>query len=382
MSNFVEEFQKGKQGRNKGLPMGPGLAKIEKAINGIQRNMMYVIASSPKVGKSTLVNYGFVIHPYLHSLKHNIDVTWIYFSYEMDRVSMEFDFACYFLFYDYGISEVELPQGVTYRDSGMIPISSQYLRGQVQDDNEQVIMVNEDIESLLKVIYRQRIVPLFGEHDTYGRIITKGKIEFYEQRENPTGIQKKILAFAKERGDFITQKFTGKDSNVYEKMVGYTPKNPEEYVIIVYDTIRKIPKERNFTLKETIDKMIEYSVEIRNLCKYTFVPIIHLNRSMTDVQRMKFMGDMLFPASDDVKDSGNLAEECNYLFTMFNPNDERYNLKSHFGKEIKDRDGNELYPNMRSIHLVESRHCSFPQHFRVEMEGNIKNFKQLRLETP
>ena len=164
-------------------------------------------------------------------------------------------------------------------------------------------------------------------------------------------------------------------------LVGYNPNNPKEFIMIIFDTIRKIPRERGFSMKENIDKMIEYSVEIRNLCKYIFIPIIHLNRSMTDVQRMKFMGDMLFPASDDVKDSGNLAEECNYLFTMFNPNDERYNLDSHFSVKIKDSQGNELYPNMRTIHLVESRHCSFPQHFRVEMQGNIKNFKQLNLIT-
>lgn len=381
MSNFVDEFLKGKNGVNKGLPLGPGLSKVSRAINGIQRGMMYTIASSPKVGKSTFVNYGFVIHPYLYALEHNINVTWIYFSYEMDRVSMEFDFACYFLFHDYGLKEVTLPEGVYYKDSSIMPISPQYLRGQMQDDMSRSIIVNNDVEELLKLVYKNRIIPLFGEHDSLGRLLKKGKIEFYEQRENPTGIQKKLLAFAKERGQFITQKFTAKDGNEYEKMVGYTPNDPKEYVIIIYDTIRKLQKERNFNMKETIDKMIEYSVEIRNLCKYIFIPIIHLNRAMTDVQRMKYMGDMLFPASDDVKDSGNLAEECNYLFTLFNPNDERYNLDSHFGKKIRDKDGNELYPNMRSIHLVESRHCSFPQHFRVEMEGNIKNFKQLDIIT-
>ena len=65
---------------------------------------------------------------------------------------------------------------------------------------------------------------------------------------------------------------------------------------------------------------------------------------------------------------------------MFNPNDERYNLTSHFDVKIKDSHKNELYPNMRTVHLVESRHVPFPQHFRVEMEGNIKNFNQLKIK--
>lgn len=65
------------------------------------------------------------------------------------------------------------------------------------------------------------------------------------------------------------------------------------------------------------------------------------------------------------------------MFTIFNPNDDRYNLTKHFGKMIKDRANNLLYPYMRSIHLVESRNTIYPKHFRVDMLGGIKKFKQL-----
>lgn len=379
MSNFVEEFYKGKRGSNKGIPLGPGLVNITKAINGVQRGMMYGIAAAPKVGKSTFVDYGFVVSPYLYSLKHKADVRWIYYSYEMDRISKEFDFAAFFLYYDFNIVEIKLSPGVTYRGGNTVPLSSAYLRGQLQDDREQTIIVNDDIEALLKKVYKDRIVPLFGEYDVNGKLLKEGLILFREHKENPTGLRKDILDFAKNRGDFVKESFIAKDGNEYSKLVSYKPKNPNEYVIVVFDTIRKIPKERGFTLKENIDKMIEYSVEIRNLCKYIFIPIIHLNRAMSDVSRMKYMGDLLYPSSDDVKDSGNLAEECNYLFTLFDPNDDRYNLDKHFDLELKDKGGNTLYPNLRTVHLVESRHCSFPQHFRVNMEGNIKNFKQFKI---
>jgi hypothetical protein len=49
---------------------------------------------------------------------------------------------------------------------------------------------------------------------------------------------------------------------------------------------------------------------------------------------------------------------------MFNPNDDKYNLKKHFGQCLKDVKNNLLHPNIRTIHLVESRHCAYPQHFR------------------
>ena len=47
--NFIEEFKKGQTGDNKGIPLGEGLREISNHINGIQRGMMYGIASSPKV---------------------------------------------------------------------------------------------------------------------------------------------------------------------------------------------------------------------------------------------------------------------------------------------------------------------------------------------
>lgn len=49
MSNFIIQYKKGQAGKNKGLYMGEGLDAISKAIDGIQRGMMYTIASSPKV---------------------------------------------------------------------------------------------------------------------------------------------------------------------------------------------------------------------------------------------------------------------------------------------------------------------------------------------
>ena len=111
---------------------------------------------------------------------------------------------------------------------------------------------------------------------------------------------------------------------------------------------------------------------------YTFVNIVHLNRDMADIERLKFMGDLIYPQPELIKDSGNLSEESTHVFTMFNPNDERYNLTSHFGMKIKDTNRNELFPNLRTVHLVESRFVPYPQHFRVNMNGALKDFKKFK----
>jgi hypothetical protein len=146
--------------------------------------------------------------------------------------------------------------------------------------------------------------------------------------------------------------------------------------MIITDHLRKLIPEKGFQMKQTVDKYIEYTVELRNWCGYSFAHIIHLNRSMTDVQRQKQFGDSIFPNSDDIKDTGNLAEDCDYLFTIFNPNDQRYNLDTFFGTKIRTSQGDEIYPSLRTIHLVESRHCDFPQHFSADMYGGFKAFKE------
>jgi len=376
--NFIQEFKKGQEGVNKGLPMGDGLYNISKAINGVQKRRMYGFAGASKSGKSTIVDYAMLLQPFLYSVINNINTKWIYFSFELDRVSKEFDFATFFLYHDFGMEKIELDEGITYTSNGItsnfINLSPDYLRGRLQDDNGNIIKVKQSVQDVLKIVYETRIIPLFGEYDIYGNLIKKGFITFITNKDNPTGIYKYLLQFARNRGTFITE------PNNPNRIVSYLPNDENEHIIIIVDHMRKLIPERGFQMKQTVDKMLEYLVDIRNWCGYTIVPIIHTNRDIVNVDSMRFVKDELYPTSDHLKDTGNVAEDCDYLFTIFNPNDEKYKLQKHFGLEIRDSKGNPYYPNMRTVHLVESRHCIFPQHFRTEMLGNLKSFKQINIK--
>jgi hypothetical protein len=311
-----------------------------------------------------------------------IDVEFIYNSYEIDRVSKEFDFVAHFLHKDFGIYLVNLPPGKLYKEKNVVSLSSAFLRGELEFDTatpdapKEIIRVPPDIIEKIKTVYRTRIVPLFGEYNDRGEKVSKGLIKFLEIKDNPTGVRNYLLAYAKENGEFI-YKSTEKDGVTYTRMIGYKPKNPAKYVIIITDHLRKLLPERGFKMKETVDKFSEYAVEFRNTCNFTFVHIIHLNRALSDMGRRQYDEDRLFPQSDDIKETGNLSEDSNYIFTMFNPNDDKFNLTKHFGKQIRRPDKSLLYPFMRTIHLVESRHCICPQHFRVNMYGDVKKFESL-----
>ncbi len=379
--NFKTEFKKGQEGRNKGLPMGEGLENISQALNGIQRGMSYGVAAPPKVGKSTFVDEGFILGPYKYWLKSPFNIVWIYLSYEIDRVSKEFDFCTYFLYNEHNIEKIQLPDGVYFEDKmgkivNWVYLSSDYLRGRLQDTEKRPILIDPYVKEKMIKVYEERIVPLFGEYDENGFQIKKGLMIFHGEADNPTGIYNMLTEIASQRGQFIYQNYQNKEGETKQKKIGYKPNDPDEYVIVITDTVRKLKRERGFTLKENIDKHLEFTTILRNLCNYTFINIVHSNRDLADANKMKQMGEYIHVTPEQIKDSGNISEESSHIITLFNPTDTRYNLEKHFGITIRDKAQNLLYPNLRTVHLVESRFTEAPRHFALSMLGHVKTFKQ------
>lgn len=369
MSNFIEEFKRGQKDSIKGLPFGQGLEKVTIDTNGISKGRIYGVGGPEKSGKSTFTDYAFVLQPYLYSILMGIQVAWVYYSFEIDRVSKEFDFITFFLHHDHGVRRVPLPDGVTRDGKHKIDLSPDYLRGFLLDDNGKSIKIHPDLVPLIQDCYEKRILPLFGEYDSNGRQIKKGLITFKESRENPTGVYKDLLTLASSEGELI--------QNARGEYISYVPNNPDAFKIVIIDHIRKLKPERGWQMKQTIDKMSEYMVILRNLLKYTFVPILHTNRNLTSTDKLNYFKGDIYPTSNDLKDSGNLGEDCNYLFMTFSPNDDQYNLKEHFGFKIRDTKGNILFPHFKTIHLVSSRHGEFPRHYKVNMLGNLKKFEKI-----
>lgn len=369
--NLKTAFEKGKQGFAKGLPTG--LLALDKTMRGIQQKMIYGIAGGPKSGKSTFADFSFLLSPFDFMLTQGRldEVEWIYYSFEIDRISKEFKFACYYMGTLYGVFNFKHKN--KYYD-----MSPDYLMGKLIDDDGETIIVQPEHEEMLKFIYVNRIIHIFGEYNEQGEKIARGKVDFITHKENPTGLRKHLFQVAAQNGELQYENYNVEEDQggrmvwvTKKKMNGYIPKDPKKFVIVITDHLRKIPKERGYAMKENVDKYLEYQVEMRDLFKFTFVDIIHTNRNMASVDRMKHSGEFLYPTGDDLKDTGNLSEDCNILFTVFNANDQKYNLVKHFGVELKD------YPRYRSIHIVESRDTDCPAHFQTNMWGGSNIFNSI-----
>lgn len=371
--NFVQTFIQGKEGRNFGLTTG--IPQLDKGINGIQRKTTISVAAAPKVGKTTLVDFAFVLSPYLEAVEKGTlsKITWIYFSYEIDRVSKEFKFAAFFMYHDFGVFDF-VYKGVTYN------MTQDYLMGRLthknSDDTLELVPVTEEHENMLKEIYKKRIIPIFGEYDSNGKKLSNGCMIFIEDPENPTGLYKYLMHYASKHGEFLKETYSTTENGVNvmkTRIVGYKANDPEDQVIVVTDHIRKLARERGFSMKENIDKWLEYSTWLRNMCSYTFIHIVHLHRGIANIERLKYMGEFIYPTGDDVKDSGNISEESTILLTMFNPQDEKYGIEKHFGLELAP------YPNYRSIHIADSRYTECPQHIQTQMYGGVNLFTPIKI---
>lgn len=323
---------------------------------------------------TTMADFCYIISPYLQMLKENRldDINWICYSFEIDRVSKEYKVAAFFMAHDFGVYTI------TYKDK-VYEMCQDYLEGKllhrIDVDSFEIIQVTKEHEEMLKIIYTTRIIPMFGEFDSNNRKISSGKIEYIEQIENPTGMYKHLMAYARKNGEFVHETYDAVDDSgkiaKKSRVIGYKENNPRLFTIVIVDHIRKVGEERNFTMKQKIDKWLEYSTILRNLCLFTMINICHSNRGIVNVERLKFAGEFIYPTSDDVKDTGNLGEESTLLITMFNPNDEKYNLLKHFGVEVKN------YPKYRSIHIADARYVECPQHIQTRMLGGVNMFLPL-----
>ena len=200
--NFKKKFQRGLQGLNFGLPTG--LPEIDKMTGGIQKEAIYAIGAAPKVGKTTFVDFCFLISPFLYYLEHskdkNLDIEWIYFSFEISRVRKEFKLACFFMYYDYNIT--------TFRHKDEVHhISPMYLEGKMRDNDNELIPVSEEHQKVVMEIYEKRLIPLFGEYDENNNKIKDGLVQFVDVRDNPTGVRNYIGEYSAKNGKWVKQPY-------------------------------------------------------------------------------------------------------------------------------------------------------------------------------
>lgn len=258
---------------------------------GIEQSCQIAVTSTTKGAKSQFVSYTFIYKPLLfcYFTKADVEYKVIYFPLEETPERILERFISWLLF-DF--------------TKGKIRISPRDLRSTVNP-------VSEEILDLIKSDEIQDIIKYFEDH-----------VVFPSEKPNPTGMYYYCKKYAEEHGEVHTKpgKYTDELGNIkdYDAFDYYIPDNPNEYRVIIVDTINLIDTERGLNLKQSIDKWSEYCAKyLRNRYHFTIVQI----------QQQSFDGEgndaiklgKLRPTIASLGDSKYVARDSDIVLGLFSP---------------------------------------------------------------
>lgn len=259
---------------------------------GIEQGKFYLISGASKSGKSQLASYLFLYTPILYAYHHpdKVRIKIFYFPLEETPEKITVRFMCHLL---YVLSDMKI------RISPM----------RLQSINKENVVEPEILEILNSLEYKS-ILNFFEDH-----------VHFITER-NPTGCWKVVSNYAKEAGTIHRKKITieNKETGIkQEKEVFdyYEPKDPDEYVEILWDHASLAELERGMNLKECIDKLSEYLMVFRN--HFNYIPVLLQQQNDQTISLEAFKAKKIRPNLAGLADTKNTGKDCSVMIGITNP---------------------------------------------------------------
>ena len=317
--------------------------RFENDFVGIEQSTYYTITSFTKGAKSQFTSFLFIYKALLYAYwgKEDIKITIFYFPLEEtpERVMQRF---MSYLLYDLTKGEVR--------------ISPRDLRSSVNSRP-----LPEEVLELLKSDEFSDILDYFEKN-----II-------FSTEANPTGILKFCRGYAEQHGTTYYKEVKIKDELGVEKTVKmfdrYEMENPNEYRIIIIDTINLIDTERGMSLKQSMDKLSEYLAKyLRN--RYFFSPVVIQQQAFDSEGNEAFKLNKIRPSVAGLGDSKYTSRDSNVVLGLFSPF--RFGLETYMGYDIK-----KFRDNIRFLEVIVSRDGEMGGILPLYFDGATCTFAEL-----
>lgn len=301
-----QSIERGERGLNTGIPFN-GFTSLSKQIKNIQQGRYDLIFAGTSVGKTAFVNSTYV-YGAVEFLQNNPDyihdLEIIYYSLE---IPPEQQIAKHIA-------------GLIWREHGILTSVDEILSKGDKRIPSEVKQLIEDYEDKMQEI--------------------QNKYLKYRSSLNPDFLFKDLITYAEKRGQVIR--------NEEGLIVEYIPNNPGLITLIVIDHIGLINYTGYKDLKEAIDKASRTLVFFRNMFNFSPVVISQVNRSSEQMDRRD--SDNWMPMLSDIKNTGNVAEDCNTAIGIASPfyygvdkclgyDITKYKNRYRLAKICKNRDG-------------------------------------------
>lgn len=253
LDNFRKRREKLLNGGINSIPSP--FERFQSDFIGIEQGKYYCITSSTKGAKTQFTSFTFLYTPILYAFEHpdQLRLKIFYYPLEESKESIVARFMSFLLF--------------TKSNIRIAPVD-------LESTNNSRVLDKSILELLNSEEYR-KILDFFES------------TVVFSDSSNPSGVWFECRKYALEHGHVVTkkQKIKGQlgEPKEIDSFDYYVPDDPDEYRIIIYDHVSLVNTESGMTLKQSVDKLSEYCVILRN--KYNFTPVI--------IQQQAFAGESL-----------------------------------------------------------------------------------------
>lgn len=312
---FKERIDAGIDNKFQGL--SNGLSRINKYIFNVQRSCYTLIGGLSGSAKTKLIDF-IILNALSDAQKKGISINVFYYSYEIDEMTKRAEWLAMLLYKKY--NKIISPEKI----KGL---------GDFRLDLEEQKQV-EDTLPELELLF--------------------SKIMWRWETMNPTGIRKEWWDFMKPRGTFIKEPYLDEHGEKKERIIKFTPTDPNEYNIVICDHIALCKNERGFSLKQNLDKLSEYAIAARNLFGMSFFFLQQFNQGLNSIERAKYKGVDISPQQNDFKDTTNPYTDADICIGLMNAY--KMDMETCLGYNInKNGAHNNLKDKFRMIKVVKNR---------------------------
>ncbi len=320
--------------------------RFSHEVPGVEQKNYYQVTAYTKVGKSQITDKMFMYDPLFFAMEHPdlLRIKIFYFTLEMSKEQKMIQMISHLLWRKYRIRK-----------------SPKELRS-VQSNSP----LSEETLNLIESEGFQKTMEFF-----------ESRVEFIDDIKNPTGIYKFIRAYAQSNGTQhtreinITNKETG-ESKIITVDDYYEPRDKDEYVIIIIDHMALLSPENSYNLRETMVKMSEYLIQLRN--KYRYIPVAVIQQSMDQESNDNFKLGRLRPSINSYGDAKTIARDADYILGLFSPF--KYGLETYEQYNIR-----KFGDHIRFLELIAGREGGGGSLCPLFFDGATNTFEELPLPT-
>ena len=310
---------------------------------GIEQETYYIVTGNQKSSKSQFTSFLFLYTPILYAYNNpdKLKVRILYAPLEESKQRVILRFMRHLLYVKSGFK---------------IRLSLQELTSAREGHP-----VSEEVIQILQSEEYKKILDFFEEHVT-----------FIEGGKNPTGLYKECVKYACEHGERIKQPITITDefgeTKTTEKIVGYKPYDPNEYVIILADHVGLLQEERGLDKRQTIKKFSEYMMELRDY--YRYIPVA-VQQQAAELQSLEaYKQNRISPSPGNLSDCKDTKNDCNVMLGLTDPY--AGHLQSYFGYDIT-----KLKNHQRFLEIMLTRDGSANAIKAMYFDGAVSYYKEL-----